>query len=306
MPFEQTVEAHHVVDFDATVQLALQQYGPILRPYVDMQTCEGERSALITLFGRTDAQTVSGRKPENLDIVTPRSKRWLIYNDPIANGEYVNEQDIWRQAFDPTSSLMQSKVMSVGRAIDKMILTGLTGPAYEGKTGETAIALPAAQIVASDVRPSGSGNTGMNVLKLRNARKTLVKAHVDLDREQAFLALSVDEHDALFDFVTATGVTNFNALEAPVMVNGKLAKFMGFNFVAFQALNTRVQSSDTIRECVAWVKSAAKLGVWSDVRGRMWNDSSRRQTPVIDVDFVGDCRRTEEGKVVRIDCLVPA
>jgi hypothetical protein len=304
--FEQRVEQHHVIEFQSAVELTLQQMGPKLRPLINEQTCTGEQNALIRLFDRVEASQRTGRKPENVDNRANRRRRWLIYDDPWETGEYVDEVDVWRQAFDPTSNLLQTHAAAIGRRVDQIILEGLRGAAYEGKRGETAVALPAAQKVGIQV---GSGTTpadvGLNVKKLRAARTRLAKGHVDLDREEVFLALSADEHDALFDFVEATSADyqNWDSAQRPAFKDGKLTRFMGFTFVPFEELPEN--AGNTIRYCMAWVKSAATLGIWSDIRTRMWNDSSRQQTPVFCIDFAGDCRRTQDARVVEIACLKP-
>lgn len=305
--FEQLVQQHHIIEFGGAVELALQQNGPILRSFVSSMPCKGEQSANINLFGTATATTRTGRKAENLDAPIERTRRWLVYNDPIQSGEYIDGMDMWRQAMDPTSSLIQAHTQAIGRGIDKKILTGLTGDAYEGKRGETAVALPAAQKVGIQV---GSGvspaDTGLNVIKLREARKKLMKAHVDLTREEAFCAVSADEHDALFDFVEATSsdYNGWGAGENPVIRDGRLQRLMGFTLVPYEDLLTN--TGGTIRYVPAWVRSGLTLGVWSDVRPRLWNDSHRNQTPVFNIDFVGDARRTQDGKVVEIACLIPS
>lgn len=305
--FEQTVEQHHVLDFQSAVELALQQMGPKLRPFVAEQPCSGEANALIRLFDKVEASQRGGRKPENLDNRAARRRRWLIFDEPWESGEYVDEIDVWRQAFDPTSSLITTHAQAIGRRIDQIILTGMLGDAYEGKRGETRVALPAAQKVGIQIGTDASlpVDEGMNVAKLREARKILKKAHVDLDREDAYVAMSADEHDALFDFVQATSADYqvWDASQRPAYRDGKLTRFMGFNILDFEELPTN--SAGTTRYCPVWVRSGCTLGVWSDVRSRMWNDSGRNQTPVMNIDFVGDARRTQDGKVVEIACQVP-
>lgn len=303
--FEQKVEQHHIIEFNAAAEIALQQMGPKLRPFISEKTCTGEQSAQINLFDRVEAERSTGRKPENLDNRANRRRRWLVYQDPIRTGEYIDEVDIWRQAMDPTSDLLQTHAQAIGRGIDAIILEGLTGAAYEGKRGETSVALPSAQKVGIQV---GSGDTpadvGLNILKLRAARMALEKAHVDLDREELFIALSTQEHDALLSFVEATSgdFQEWDANLRPVYRTGKLQQFMGFNFVRHQELRTN--SAGTIRYLPVWTRSALTLGVWSDVRTRLWNDSARTQTPVFQIDFAGDARRGQDGRVVEIACKI--
>lgn len=305
--FEQLVEQHHVIEFSSAVELALQQMGPKLRPFVTEKTFKGESVSYLDVYDTATASRRTGRKSDNLDAPVNRRRRWMNYQDPIQSGEYISEVDMWRSAMDPTSSLIQAHTQAVGREIDAMILGGLTGEAYEGKRGETTVALPAAQKVGIQTGSGSSpADTGMNVIKLREARKKLMKAHVDLTREEAFCALSADEHDALFDFVEATSAdyNGWGAGENPVIRDGKLARLMGFTLVPYEDLLTN--AAGTIRYSPCWVRSGVTLGIVSDIRARLWNDSSKQQAPVFNIDFVGDCRRGQDGKVVEIANLIPS
>lgn len=304
--FEQIVEQHHKIEFASTVELALQQMGPKLRPFVTVTSFKGESVSYLDVYGTATASRRTGRKSDNLDAPVQRTRRWMNYQDPIQSGEYITEPDMWRSAMDPTSSLIQAHTQAIGRGIDNLILTGLTGDAYEGKRGETTVPLPAGQKVGIQVGSGASpADVGMNVEKLRAARKKLLKAHVDLSREEAFCAITADEHDALFDFVQVTSAdfNGWGAGENPVIRDGRLERLLGFTLVPYE--DVLVNEAGTIRYVPAWVRSGVTLGVVSDIRPRLWNDSSKQQAAVFNIDFVGDCRRGQDGKVVEIACKIP-
>lgn len=298
MPFEQIVEQHHVIQFRDASELAYQEVGSVLRPYVDEQPCEGEQNRMIRLFDPTTASRRTSRVPTNVDNRTPRRARWLIYQDPLEDGEYIDEMDLWRQAFDPQSDLLKAKNASIGRGIDQVILDGMFGAAYEGKRGEKSVSLPAAQTIATDVETGGT-HVGMTVFKLRKARQKLAEASIDLQRNQPYCAITARQHDDLLAF-TQTTSADFNQLDRPVLREGRLVRFMGFDLVEMQNLQTK-SGDATVRLNPCWVKSGVCLGIWSDVRPRMWNDTHRNMTPYINIDAVMDCRRKQDPAVVVIE-----
>ena len=62
MPFDQRVEDHHRLTYAATFELALQQNGSKLRPYVSETACAGEGATAADLIGKIEYQRGSGRR----------------------------------------------------------------------------------------------------------------------------------------------------------------------------------------------------------------------------------------------------
>lgn len=298
MPFEQIVEEHHIIQFRDASELAYQEVGSILRPFVDESTAEGEQNRMLRLFDPGTAQRRTERVPTNVDNRLNRRARWLIYQDPIESGEYIDQIDIWRQAFDPQSDLLRGHNAAVGRGIDDIILDGMLGDAFEGKRGEKKVVLPAGQTIPADVETPGT-DTGMTVFKMRKALQKLAEGFVDLDRTMPFIALTARQHDDLLAFTQVTS-EDFNRRERPVLRDGKLIEFLGMRIVRMQRLPLKSGTTD-VRLNPVWVEKDVHLGIWSDVRPRMWNDTHRQLTPVIHIDFVGDCRRKQDAGVVVVE-----
>lgn len=313
MSIDQIVADHHKLDFQDTTGLAFQQFDSTLRSHVDSQGCEGEASVGIKIFHAKTAGERTGRLPQNRDNRTPRSKRWLIYRDPVEDGEYIEDIDMWKQAFDPTSDLMTVNTASVMRAIDERIINdGMFGSAWEGKSGaSTEISFPTANIIPADLRDendAGSGNVGLNVKKLREAKKRLMQSEVFtlFPSERPKFGITAQQMDDLFQYATVTSKDyNLGDDEKPVLMNGVVKYFMGFEFVCNERWPLKTGTTDVRLNC-AWVKPAVKFGTWSDVRGRIWNDGSVGNTPVMNVDIVCDARRMRDDGVFQIECLEPS
>ena len=91
--------------------------------------------------------------------------------------------------------------------------------------------------------------------------------------------------------------TEFN--DKPVLVDGRITRFLGFDIV----VSERLQVASNVRKCIAFAKSGLYLGIWKD----MTNIASQR------VDLSGHpyqiytmtsfgSTRTQPGKVVQVQC----
>lgn len=302
MTIEQRVEQHHIIELRAKMQLAYQQVQSRLRPFVTEQACEGEQSAMIDLFDPVVAQRQTDRVPKNVDNRANRRRRWLIYQDPIVTGEYIDRMDRWRQLQDPSSSLMLTHAAAIERGIDDIIIEGLTGVAYEGKYNSLAAkAFPSSNIIDVDLRDendTGTGEVGLNLRKLRRARTLLKKSDIMLDNEQPVVGVTADQMDDLFQYVTIVSSDfAFRPGEEPVIRSGKVQRVMGFSFVECERFGVN-EGGHQVNP--VWLPSAVSLGVWQEKKEDMWNDSSRQQTPILQVMANMDCRRGQDEGVVHI------
>lgn len=300
MPKDLLVEKHHKLSFEANVMLATQRYGSKLRRYVTEKPCTGEGAVAANLIMPIKAIRDTGRRRANIEITAERKRRWLMYRDPIAVGDYIDSEDVFRQSGEPTSELVQNGAMAIGRGIDDCILGiedgvigegGILGGIVEGKRpGNAAIALPAGNITVH-------GGTGLTIAKLRKARKAIGLAEKDLDRVTPVMAITQNQDDDLLGIVE-TGSADLNQLEQPQLRDGKVTRLMGFEFVHINGL----PKAATTRSCPIWIPEDIILGVWRDVKTDMWNDSHARNTPYWHIDAYMDCTRKEDVGIHVIEC----
>lgn len=302
MPKDLLVEQHHKLQFEANVQLATQRLGSKLRPYVTEKPCSGEGAVAANTILPIKAIRDTGRRRSNIEITAERKRRWLIYRDPIAVGDYVDAEDTFRQMGEPTSELIRNGAMAIGRGIDECIMGvqdgvvgegGILGSVVEGKRpGAAGVALPNGNIVPE------AGTAGLTIAKLRAVRKAMGLAEVDLDRVTPVMAITMAQDDDLLGIVE-TGTADLNQLEQPQLRDGKVTRLMGFEFVHFNGLPVDAAGK---RLCPVWIPETIVLGVWKDVSTGLWNDTSARNTPYWHIDAYMDCARKEDVGVRVVTC----
>ena len=138
--------------------------------------------------------------------------------------------------------------IATGRSPEAHGITSFFGDARTGENGATATAFDGAgQTVAVD--EGATSATGLNVAKLRAAKKILMANEVDIDHDPLYVALTAEQHDDMMNEIQAVSL-DFNT--KPVLVDGRITSFMGFNFIHSERLEA---DSNTYRRCPAWAKS---------------------------------------------------
>ncbi|MEO0381613.1 MAG: phage capsid protein [Pseudomonadota bacterium] len=291
-------------------QLAADHQQPKLRPYVSEQTCEGTQSAPALFYDSKKAKRRSGtRAPANRDNPTNRRRRWLKYQAPFDDGEYIDSEDVFKGMQDFMSPTMMAQAGAMRRFVDEdVILEGIFGDAYEGEMGATVKSFLPSQVIPATVQEgAGTAATGLNLKKLRNNRKLYAGHKFDLDEEPIMIAVTAEQIDDLGDELKLTSA-DYKADAAPRFnAEGKLSMVWNHMFVEYQNLTTkRVDYSGivTVQRVPTWRKSSVRLGVWQEITPRDVLDTGKYNIPYVWQEACMDCRRMEDTGVSEIECLI--
>lgn len=287
------VTTHFVQQYSTNIQLLLQQKGSKLRDAVTVNSYVGKAAKAVEQVGAVEPVKNQSRHSDTPLISTPADARWVYPND-YDWADLIDDQDKLRMLIDPTSSYVQNGVYALGRAQDKEIIAGLFGSSNTGENGSTAVAFPSAQQIAATVGSSAA--TGLNIAKLREAKKKLMAANVDIDNDPLYVAITAAEHDALLNEAQVISM-DYNA--KPVLVDGKVTSFMGFQFIHTELLTT---DADGYRRIPVWAKSGMHLGMWNDIKTSIDRRPDKRNAYQVYVTGTYGATRLEEKKVVEIKC----
>lgn len=281
--------------FATNVQLLLQQKGSRLRKAVTEGNYKGEQASPVDQVGKVEMQPVTTRFSPMTRVDAPVDRRWVLPT-PFDLPQLVDTFDLLKMAVDVKSTYTQNAVNAAGRQWDRTLLTAMFGTNQTGKTGSTGTTFTAGNIVA--VNEGSAGNVNMNVAKLRKAKKLLMGYDVNVDEDPLWCAINASQHDALLQEATVIS-TDFN--DRPVLVDGKLMRFMGFNFIHTELLNN---NATPYRMVPAWARSGVHLGIWGeDMKVEISQRNDLTAVPwQIYLYMMTGATRLEENKVIQILC----
>ena len=274
--------------YNANLQFLSQQMESRFRAAVEVEDCRGsEGSRVVNQLGTVNPVKRTTRHADTPLVETPHDARW-VYPEDYEIADLIDKQDVLRTIIEPSSKYARNQAMAMNRAIDDEIIAAFFSDTTKtGKTGATT----------TDWTTYGStvdATSGLTVEALRQAREKLRAAEVDSENDPMFIAMSAKQET---DLLTETQIVSLDYNEKPVLVDGKITSFMGFNFIHSERLATNAASK---RRCPAWVKSGLCLGIWADIAGQIsQRDDKSYATQVYASTTIG-ATRVEEAKVVEI------
>lgn len=276
-----------VIDYKSTVEHLLQQRGSKFRGSVMEESYHGKSGAAVNQIGAVTAELQTTRHADTPLIETPHDKRW-VFPSTYRWADLIDDTDKLKVIADPTSPYAINGAMSIGRAMDDAIVTAFTAAALTGEDGTTSTAHGSGQTASTTAG-------GLTVAKLREAMQLLIAAEVDVDNEPLFCAIGAQQHD---DLLGQTQAVSLDYTSKPVLVDGRIKSFMGFNFIDSQ----RLALSGTDRTAVCWAKSGMHLGVWDDLNVNITERADKNYSTQVFVKATFGATRVEEQKVVAITC----
>lgn len=297
------IPTHYVQQYSTNIQLLLQQRGSKLADSVTVGMHVGKQASPVDQIGAIAAQRVTGRFQTMPRVDAPTDRRWVFpvdYDLP----QLIDTFDKLRLITDPQSSYVQNATNAMGRAKDDEIVAAYFGDAKTGENGGTTTAFGATLTSAGGQNVSvgvGGAASGLNVAKLREGKKTLMKNEVDLDTDPLVCVVTATQHDNLLNEVQVVSA-DFGWKDMPVLKEGRLERFLGINFKHCERLTTGTDdAAGTSRQVPLYAKSGMYLGMWNEIENSIGQREDLRGKPfqVYSMGTFGGTR-LEEKKVVRI------
>jgi len=283
-------------DFTTEVDLLLQERGSKFRSACMEKTFVGKSAKAVEQIGAVTAVRRTTRHADTPLSNTPHDARW-VYPADYEFADLIDPQDELRAIASFQSSYVQNAVHAMRRAHDDEFLSAIFSDTT--KTGEdggdTTSWNTYSTSTATDHLVAATG-VGMTVIKLRSAKKALMASHVDVDFDPLFVGIAAAQHD---DLLGETLTTSLDYNTRPVLVDGRISSFMGFNFIDSERLPTGAGSA---RSCPAWAKSGMLFAVWNDVTSRVSELPGKSYSVQVYSKTTIGATRLEEGKVVEILC----
>lgn len=285
---------HYQTDFADNWDHLLQQKESRLEGTVRKVTVKGKERTFSQL-GKGRMRTITTRNGETIPSDSPMAKRWLR---PIGYDEvtWIDEHDhvALGELPAPESEHVMQHGMAAKRTIDEVILAAAEEDAYIGENGTTAVAVPSTQKVAVDYVKTGSpANSGLTLAKLIRAK--FIMDTNEVPEEGRYFAHSAQQLQDLLNDVDEVSNADYAAVKA--LVEGKVTRFLGFDFKMLELTNLVV--STDVRTCVAYQRDMIALGTGVEKSVKIDIRADRNHTIQIrTVIMLGATRLQEEGVVL--------
>jgi len=280
--------------YATNIQLLLQQKDSRLKNLVMNGSHYGEQASPVDQVEKIAMQAAGARFSPIGRVDAAVDRRWVLPNNYDLN-QLIDNFDQLRMLTDPKSSYVENAVYAANRQMDQELINAFFADAKTGKTGSSTTTFLSANQVA--VTMGASAATGLNVKKLREAKKILMSYNIDLNTEQIYCAVTAKQHDDLLAEAQVVS-TDFN--EKPVLVEGKVTRFLGINFIHTELLGV---DGSSYRRLPVWIKSGMHLGQW----GSIYTDVDQRKDLTslpwqAYMKMTIGATRLDEEKVVEIKC----
>lgn len=288
----------YVQQFSTNIQTLVQQKGSRLRKTVTNGSHYGSQASPVDQVGAISALKVTVRFAPMGRVDAALDRRWVFPVD-YELPQMIDHFDKLRLLIDPQSIYVTNAMYAMGRAQDDEIISAFFGTAKTGVSGGTSTVFDTNNVVT--VAFGSAAATGLTVAKLREAKRMLMTYEVDIDNDELWVAIKAKQHDNLLGEAQVIS-TDFN--EKPVLVEGKVVRFLGINFVHSERLGTATDdASGTSTPVPCYAKSGMYFGEWEAINA----DISQRKD-LSGLPYQVYCKgtfgatRLEEKKMIKIWC----
>lgn len=281
------IPTHHVEMYRSNVIMLAQQKGSRLLGTVRNDGSVIGRTVYYERIGQTAAQQITTRHADTPLANTPHSRRRAELTD-WDWADLVDNIDRIRTLYDPTNPYAQAGAWALGRAADDVIINAANGNSYEGQSGATVTALPAAQKVAVAA-------SGLTLAKLLSARELLDAADTDPDLPRFMIVTAKQITDLLN--TTEIKSSDYNTVKA--LAQGAIDTFMGFKFIRTQRLTTDGSGN---RLVLAYTSQAIGVGMGQELMIDIGPRRDKRNATQIYVCMSLAATRIEDEQLVQIAC----
>lgn len=288
---------HYQTQFADNWEHLLQQKESRLENRCRKATVNG-KDRTFSQMGKSKMRLITTRNGTTVPSDTAFAKRWVR---PKGYDEvtFIDEFDdvALGELPAPESEHVTSHAMAAKRTMDEVIIAGLEGTAYIGEDGTTQVDLGNSQKVAVNFVQSGSAtNSGLTLAKMARAKYILDVNEVEA--EDRYLIVTAKQINDLLVNVTEIKSSDYNEVKA--LYDGKVNRFMGFDFVTTQLLTLTV--STDVRTCIAYHKNGVVLGIGRDKEAKIDKRPDLNHTIQVRTVMLVGATRLEEERVVLIYC----
>jgi hypothetical protein len=280
--------------YDSNCQLIVQQMESRVREKAMVKDITNAKERFMDYVGKVNVSERTTRHGDTTYSDTPHTRR-MITAKTYHVADLIDRPDQVRTLIDPQNPYLQAMRAGMNRKIDNVFYSQLLGTAYAGEAGGTSRTM-----ATLGTQQIATGSVGMSTNKLIEAMEILNLADVPDESEGGsnftkWCAIGPHQVSDLLKELEV-GSSDYNIVRP--LVEGKITRFMGFNFI----LSNQLPLSSTTRSCVAWVKAGAGFGLSYDITATVDRMPNKMNSTQVYLEMMFGVTRLEEELVVQIDC----
>ena len=289
-----------VTQFSANLELKVQQTVSKLRGRVAEGSHVGKQASPVQYMGPIKMKSPQGRFAPKARVDASFERRWVFPIDKEID-QYIDSFDKLRLISDPTAQYSTNAAASVAREWDDGLLLAATGVATLG-TDQAAFSTESFDTTTYGVAAtfgSGATGSGLTVAKLVEVKRKFRHYGQDGNPDNEELTIVIGSQQEA-NLLGETQVTNrdYNG-DRPVLVEGSISRFLGFNFI----MSERLATDGTNRTVLAFMKSGLYLGVWKDMANEVFKRGDLSGNPWdLNTEMTYGGVRLQKGKLLQILC----
>lgn len=288
----------YTTQFSTVLELLLQQVGSKLRGKVKEGSHVGKMASPVNQIGSISLKAPAGRFVPKNRTDAQFVRRWVFPQEGEID-QLIDSFDELQTIVDPKSQYAMNAANAVGRGWDDAVIAAATGTA---QTGQDANSLSSETFNTTNFQISSSFGSsaanGLSVAKLIEAKRVLRHYHNELETDPLCLVIGSQQESDLLNQVQVVS-TEFN--DRPVLVDGQIRRFLGYDVVVTERLTQTTVGS--VRGVLAFVQSGLYLGMWKDITNRVSirNDLSSEPYDLYTSVMFGSTR-LQPGKIIQVLC----
>lgn len=291
--------------FAMNIAMLLQQKDSKLSGRVTVGSYKGKQASPVDQIGAIAMQPVVNRFQPMGRVDAPTDRRWVFPSD-FDLPQLIDNFDKLRLITDPQSVYVQNAVAAANRQKDDLIIAAFFGTAQTGEQGATATTFGTTTTATVGgrnvaVAHEAAAATGLTVAKLREAKRALMAFQVDFESDPLTAVVTAKQHDDLLKEAQVVS-TDFN--DRPVLVEGKVTRFLGIDIVYCERLTTGTDdAAGTSTQVPVFARSGMHLGLWNDITTDVSQRKDLQGLPwQTYVYMTAGATRIEENKIIRVWC----
>lgn len=298
--------------FESNMRLELNQTKSLLFPTAMRRDVSGDKVKIDNLISNSTPRRKAARDELHTRDTTGFDGIWVAKDEPYYLSTSQDTEDQLQTAVDLKGAETMNHAGTIARGRDMAFLYGFFGDLITGKTGTTLNAFPAGNIVPATLQSDGTTGaaTGMNVAKVRRARRILAQNYVDMSK-RFYLVLTALQVEQLTQDAKAINRDYTDVTNAIWSADGKqLISLAGFTIVEMELSNPLLSTAadltfdavNSIRHCPFYTEDGMVAAVWEELFTRVADDFQRHFGYQVysRTDLV--CSRTDQNRCGYIDC----